>query len=274
MGCFLSPNLWRNSGVSGEPSVLFEQQGAVVTLTLNRPDRLNALDPEMAGALLGTIENLAKNEAVRVVVLRGKGKAFCAGGDVAAMQAHQHDLPTFLRQTIDPFHACVLGMQRLPMLVVACAQGALAGGGFSLAMACDFVVAARSARFVVAYPKIGAPADGGLSFFLVQRLGRARGLEALTTGGQFSAEQALQLGLVNRVVDDADLQTATDQWLGEMLALPVQSLRELKTLAASQSYAALEAHLPLEKAAFLRCAETPDFAARVAAFAQRRPAPA
>ena len=259
--------------MSGEPSVLSEQQGAVVTLTLNRPDRLNALDPEMASALLGAIEDLAKNDSARIVVLRGQGKSFCAGGDVAAMHAHRGDFSNFLKHTIDPFHACVLGLQRLPMPVVACTRGALAGGGFSLAMACDFVVAARSARFVVAYSKIGAPADGGLSFFLVQRLGRARGLEALTTGGQFNAEQALQLGLVNRVVDDAELQTATDQWLGEMLAVPAQSLRELKTLVASQSYAALEAHLQREKAAFLRCAETPDFAARVAAFAERRPAP-
>lgn len=253
----------------GELSVRSEQRGAVVTLTLNRPDRLNALDPEMAGVLRGAIEDVAKNSSARVVVLRGEGKAFCAGGDVGAMQAHRDDLPAFIEKTITPFHACILGLQRLPMPVIACAHGALAGGGFSLAMACDFVVTAHSARFVVAYPKLGAPADGGLSFFLVQRLGAARGLEALTTGGQFDAESALRLGLVNRVVDDERLTQETDQWVAEMLALSVQSLRELKSLVAAQSNAALEAHLEREKAAFLRCAATPDFAARVAAFAQK-----
>lgn len=253
----------------GEPSVRSEQRGAVVTLTLNRPDRLNALDPEMAGVLRGAIEDAAKNSSARVVVLRGEGKSFCAGGDVGAMQTHRNDLPAFIEETITPFHACILGLQRLPMPVIACAHGALAGGGFSLAMACDFVVTAHSARFVVAYPKLGAPADGGLSFFLVQRLGAARGLEALTTGGQFDAESALRLGLVNRVVDDERLTQETDQWVAEMLALSVQSLRELKSLVAAQSNAALEAHLEREKAAFLRCAATPDFAARVAAFAQK-----
>jgi len=256
--------------MSSEQAVYSEQQGEVVTLTLNRPDRLNALDHEMAGVLLSAIEDIARTPSARVLVLRGEGKSFCAGGDVTAMQAHRNELPAFIEKTITPFHACILGLQRLPMPVVACAHGALAGGGFSLAMACDFVVATRSARFVVAYPKLGAPADGGLSFFLVQRLGAARGLEALTTKGQFDAETALRLGLVNRVVDDDRLAQETNQWVAEMLALPPQSLRELKTLVAVQSSTALQAHLQREKEAFLRCAATPDFAARVAAFAQKR----
>lgn len=256
--------------MSSEQAVYSEQQGEVVTLTLNRPDRLNALDHEMAGVLLSAIEDIARTPSARVLVLRGEGKSFCAGGDVAAMQAHSNELPAFIEKTITPFHACILGLQRLPMPVVACAHGALAGGGFSLAMACDFVVATRSARFVVAYPKLGAPADGGLSFFLVQRLGAARGLEALTTKGQFDAETALRLGLVNRVVDDDRLAQETNQWVAEMLALPPQSLRELKTLVAVQSSTALQAHLQREKEAFLRCAATPDFAARVAAFTQKR----
>ncbi|MES2363218.1 MAG: enoyl-CoA hydratase-related protein [Pseudomonadota bacterium] len=260
--------------MSGELSVLSSQQGAVVTLTLNRPDRLNALDSEMAAVLRDAIETVKNNASARAVVLRGEGRSFCAGGDVAAMHANHEDLPAFIEKTITPFHDCVLGLQRLPMPVIACAHGALAGGGFSLAMACDFVVAARSARFVVAYPKLGAPADGGLSFFLVQRLGAPRGLEALTTGGQFDAETALRMGLVNRVVDDARLTEETNQWVGEMLALPAQSLRELKTLVAEQSGVALQAHLQREKEAFLRCSATPDFAARVASFAQKRQAQA
>lgn len=258
--------------MSVEPSVISSQEGAVLTLTLNRPDRLNALDSEMAGVLRDAISAIKNNASARIVVLRGEGRSFCAGGDVAAMHAHRDDLPAFIDKTIDPFHACVLGLQRLPMPVIACAHGSLAGGGFSLAMACDFVVAARSARFVVAYSKLGAPADGGLSFFLVQRLGSARGFEALTTGGQITAEHALQMGLVNRVVDAERLQLETHQCVADMLALPEQSLRELKALVTAQSATALEAHLDREKAAFLRCAATQDFAMRVAAFSQKRTA--
>jgi len=257
--------------VSVAASVLSSQQGAVVTLTVNRPEGMNALDSDMAGALRDAIEAVHSNATARILVLRGEGRCFCAGGDVAAMCAHRENLPAFIEKTIDPFHACVLGFQRLPMPVIACVHGALAGGGFSLAMACDLAVATRSARFVVAYPKLGAPADGGLSFFLVQRLGSARGLEVLTTGGQFNAERAFQLGLVNRVVEDDKLQQKTAQWVDEMPALPSQSLSELKALVAAQSNDALEAHLKREKAAFLRCATTPDFAARVAAFAQKHP---
>ena len=257
--------------MNGDASVLSSQSGDVVTLSLNRPDRLNALDGEMADALCVAIKAIENNAFARVVVLRGEGRSFCAGGDVAAMHAHRDNLPAFIEKTIDPFHACVLGLQRLPMPVIASVHGSLAGGGFSLAMACDLVVATRSARFVVAYPKLGAPADGGLSFFLVQRLGSARGLEVLTTGGELNAEHALKLGLVSRVVEDDELQQETAQWIAEMLALPTQSLSELKTLVAAQSNDALEAHLKREKAAFLRCAATPDFAARIAAFAQKRP---
>ncbi len=249
-----------------------EQLGAVVTLTLNRPDRMNALDIDMACALRDAIAATHHNSSARMVVLRGEGRSFCAGGDVVAMHAHSADLPAFVEKTINPFHDCVLALNRLPMPVLASVHGALAGGGFSLALACDLVLAAQSARFVMAYPALGAPADGGLSFFLVQRLGRARGLEALTTGGQFSAVQALQLGLVNRLAEDDLVQQATDQWVNDLLRLPQQSLRELKGLVAAQSADALEAHLLLEKAAFLRCAATSDFAARVAAFAQERQA--
>ena len=252
------------------PPVLSSQHGEVVTLTLNRPNRMNALDSEMAGVLRDEIDAVSRNASVRVVVLRGEGRSFCSGGDVVAMHAHSNDLPGFIERTIDPFHACVLGLRRLHMPVIACAHGALAGGGFSLAMACDFVLAARSARFVVAYPGLGAPSDGGLSFFMTQRLGSGCGLEALTTSGHFTAEQAMQMGLINRVVDDEALQQATDSWVSDLLAVAPQSLRELKGLVAAQSVAALEAHLDREKAAFLRCAATPDFAARVAAFAKKR----
>ena len=258
--------------MSSTPSVLLSQSGSVVTLTLNRADRLNALDSEMACVLLEAIAAIEKNTTARLVVLRGEGRSFCAGGDVAAMYENRDDLPAFIDKTITPFHACVLAIQRLSAPVIACVHGALAGGGFSLAMACDFVVATRSARFVVAYPSLGAPADGGLSFFLVQRLGSARALEALTTGGQFTSGQALNLGLVNRLVEDDHLQRETDQWAADLLALPSQSLTELKALVKAQSIPALEVHLEREKSAFLRCAATDDFAARVASFSKKRSA--
>jgi 2-(1,2-epoxy-1,2-dihydrophenyl)acetyl-CoA isomerase len=250
--------------------ILLQRAGEVATLVLNRPARLNALDHHMTANLRDAIAQIAVAPGVRVVVLRGNGASFCAGGDVAAMEESRHDLPGFIEKTIEPFHAAILALRRLPMPVVACVQGAAAGGGFSLAMCCDLVIAAASARFVVAYPQLGAPADGGLSFYLTQRLGAMRGLEALTIHGNFDAQRALSLGLINVVVDDAALESTAAQWAGKLLALAPQSLKELKGLVARQSDAALSAHLAHEKAAFLRCAATPEFSARVKAFAQRR----
>lgn len=246
--------------------VLVEADAGVVTITLNRPRALNALDHPMALSLHAAIEQAAALPATRVLVLRGAGASFCGGGDVAAMHAHRDDLPAFIDRMIEAFHRSVMAMNRLPFPVIACVQGAVAGGGISLALACDLVLAARSTRFVVAYPRLGAPADGGLTFRLTQRLGAVRALETLTARGPMTADTALSLGLVNRIVDDDGLVPEGCAWAQELAALPESSVNELKQLVAVQSHDALQAHLAREKAAFLRCAATADFAARVAAF--------
>jgi 2-(1,2-epoxy-1,2-dihydrophenyl)acetyl-CoA isomerase len=130
-------------------------------------------------------------------------------------------------------------------------------------------VAARNTRFVVAYPQLGAPADGGLTFRLTQRLGAARALEVLALQGSVDAQLAHSLGLVNAVVDADTAHAEALRWAQQLAALPPQSAIELKQLVAVQGHDALQAHLAREKAAFLRCAATPDFAQRVQAFASR-----
>ena len=252
-----------------EPSVLVESRGEVVTITLNRPASLNALDYPMTLAFQRAVETAAAVPGARVLVLRGAGKSFCGGGDVLAMHSHSADLPGFISAMIDSFHAGIMALRRLPIPVIASVQGAIAGGGFSLTLACDLVVAVRQARFVVAYPRLGAPCDGGLSFQLAQRLGPRQGFEMLTMHGSLSAEKALSLGLVNRVVDAPTADTEAYAWADELAAMPMQSVNELKQLVAVQSLDAVEVHLAREKAAFLRCAASPDFAIRVASFAEK-----
>jgi 2-(1,2-epoxy-1,2-dihydrophenyl)acetyl-CoA isomerase len=252
-----------------ELSVLVESLDEVITITLNRPDSLNALDHPMTLALQHAIEVAAAVPGGRVVVLRGLGKSFCGGGDVLAMHAHRADMPGFIGSMIDAFHAGIMALRRLPIPVIASLQGAVAGGGFSLALACDLVVAVRQARFVVAYPRLGTSADGGLSFQLAQRLGPMQGFETLTLHGSFSAEKALSLGLVNRVVDEPTADGEAYAWARELVAMPAQAVNELKQLVAVQSLANFEVHLAREKAAFLRCAASPDFAMRVASFAEK-----
>ncbi|MDB5817764.1 MAG: enoyl-CoA hydratase [Rhizobacter sp.] len=240
----------------------------VATLTLDRPSSLNALDYATIEALVGAIDEVARL-APRVVVLRGAGRSFCSGGDVAAMQAHRDDLPGFIGRMIDAFHGAILALRRLDAPVIASLRGAVAGGGFSLALACDLAIASTDTRFVVAYPLLGASSDGGLSFQLAHKLGPTRALELLTIGGRLDAARALSLGLVNQVVDDGALEDATRAMANALIAIAPQSVIEMKRLVAAQSLPALEQQLDRERAAFVRCAATSDFQARVAAFVAR-----
>ena len=255
--------------MNDEPPVRVGVERGIVTITLNRPAALNALDHPTALALHDAIAGVAHIDDARAVVLCGAGRSFCCGGDLAAMHAHRDDLPGFIARMIDTFHASVMALNRLHLPVVASVHGAVAGGGISLALACDLVVAARNTRFVVAYPQLGAPADGGLTFRLTQRLGAARALEVLALQGSVDAQLAHSLGLVNAVVDADTAHAEALRWAQQLAALPPQSAIELKQLVAVQGHDALQAHLAREKAAFLRCAATPDFAQRVQAFASR-----
>ncbi len=255
--------------MNDDSPVLLEVDGEIVTITLNRPAALNSIDHPMALALHRSIVESADVPGARAVVLRGAGRSFCGGGDIAAMHAHRADMPAFIERMIDAFHAGVMALHRSRLPVIASVHGAVAGGGFSLALACDLVIATRGTRFVVAYPQLGAPADGGLSYRLSRQLGAARAFEMLTGPEPLPAENAMALGLINGVVDGDTADAEARRRAHGLAALPRQSVEELKQLVAAQSDEALEAQLAREKAAFLRCAATEDFARRVDAFVSR-----
>lgn len=256
------------------PRVLVEQSEDIVTLTLNRPEALNALDQAAVLALAEAIDGVHRSEGVRAVILRGAGPAFCGGGDVAAMHAHRNALPEFIDRLIDVFHESIVALARLQAPVIACVHGAVAGGGMSLALGCDLVVAEQSTRFVIAYPKLATSSDGGLSFRLTQRLGGPRALELLTRSTPLGAAEAYELGLVNRLAPDGEGAAQAQRWALELAALPGEAMSELKGLVAAQGIDALQRQLAREKSAFLRCAATAEFAQRVEAFATRTPTPA
>jgi len=241
----------------------------VATITLQRPHSLNALDFGAIESLRHAIDRAIAMPGARAVVLRGEGRSFCGGGDVAAMDAHRGDQPAFIGRMIDSFHASVMTLNRTELPVIASVHGAVAGGGISLALACDLVLAARNTRFVTAYAQLGGSADGGLSFRLTQRVGASRAFELLTLHSSFTVEEAHALGFVNRIVDAERADEEALAWARRLAAMPRQSIAELKQLTAVQARDALQAHLDREKAAFVRCAETEDFANRVAAFASR-----
>ncbi|MET4577946.1 enoyl-CoA hydratase/isomerase family protein [Ottowia thiooxydans] len=255
--------------MSNDSSVRVDLDQSIATITLSRPQSFNSLDYGTLEALRQAFEQTVVAPGVRAIVLRGEGRSFSGGGDVMAMHDHADDLPGFIGRMIESFHATVMVISRAKVPVIASVQGAIAGGGISLALACDLVLAARGTRFVTAYAQLGASSDGGLSFRLMQRVGSVRAFELLTLHDTLSAEQAHELGLINAVVDDDSANAQAQLWAHKLAALAPQAVAEFKQLITVQSRDALQAQLDREMAAFQRCAGGEDFARRVAAFASR-----
>lgn len=249
--------------------VRVERDAGVVILTMDALPRPSTVDVDTCIALTAALRDISESRTDRVVILRGAGSVFSAGGNLRYIEAAMFDPQRLLAPLIDHFHETVLTMRRLPQPIIASVHGAAAGAGFSLAMACDTVVAARSARFVVGYPKIGTSSDGGLSFQLAKRLGRQRAMNLFLLADPLDAQAALNLGLVDRVVDDEALDHQTRTVARQLADQPSQAVREVKALLGVVADEALEHQLELEKVAFLRCAATPEFAELVREFNDR-----
>lgn len=255
-------------------SILLSREGTVATLTLNRPDALNTLDPAMMEALVDCTADLARDDELRVVVLRGAGRHFMAGGDIRTFAAHLSEPPTtrsagFLRM-IEHLHAAIEHLQRMPHPVVCRVHGAVAGFGLSLMNACDLVIAADDAYFASAYRQIGLTPDGGGSWSLPRLVGTRKAMEILLLGDRLDAAQALALGIVNRVVPVGDLDTATDAIVRSLAAGPVLALRNTKRLVRESTAHTLSEHLQAEAASFSACAGTADFVEGITAFLAKR----
>lgn len=245
--------------------------GAVTWITLDRPDALNAFDRPMVDELGAALDACAA-EAVRVVVITGSGKAFCAGGDVREFRAALAGDPVaYVRELAAAMHErIILPIARLPKPVIAGINGTAAGGGLSLALACDLRVASTDARLTMAYSRIGLAADGGSSHFLPRLVGSARAAELLMFSDVLDAARALELGLINRVVPPEGLEATLTEWAERLAARPAGSLAEIKALLAASGADDLPSRLRAEEAAMARLAGTAEFHQAVAAFAARR----
>jgi len=242
----------------------------VVTLTMAVPGKPSVVTRESARAMQQALAEVAAMPQARVLVLRSAGKSFNAGGDLTAIKATFEDSDLLLGAIIDAFHASILALRRMSIPVIGSVHGAAAGGGFSLALACDLLIAASNARFVVAYPALGTSSDGGLSHFLSKRLGAAKALEIVLGSGALNAAEAQALGLVVKLVENEQLDAETAAYAAKIAQLAPQPVREFKRLIGGAEDDGLEAQLLREKEAFLRCAKTEDFRNRVDAFLQKR----
>jgi enoyl-CoA hydratase len=248
------------------------REGPVAWLTLNRPDRLNALNRALVGELRDFFAALPADRETRVVVLRGAGRAFCAGLDLREPPDGGGGVPDGLRGQRRISEIPML-MRRAPQAIVACVQGPACGGGFALALASDVRIAGASARMNAAFIRIGlSGCDIGVSYFLPRLVGASLASELILTGRFIEAERALQLGLVSRVVPDGELDAAAREIAGEMLATSPLGLRLSKEcLNASLDAASLESVIAMEDRNQILCAQTQDFREGIGAFLQKRP---
>lgn len=244
--------------------------GAVATVWLNRPHAHNTIDLRTSRALKAAAFDLEADPQIRVVVLRGRGRQFSAGGDMSMFQGHADTIGRYIKDVIGDFHEALVTLRRMPKATVAVVHGACAGGGLSLSLACDFVLAEERTKFAVAYRKIGAATDGGMTHLLSRLVGQRRAVELLLLSDGFTAAQALEWGLVNRVVPEQGLEDELARISEALAANAPTSVGALKGLVYGAPHASFEEQLSRELAAFSRCADTADFREGVAAFSERR----
>lgn len=245
-------------------------EGSVATIWLNRPDSANVIDLELVQTLRSACFDLEDRKDIRVVLLRGRGRQFCAGGDIGMFHAHLDEMGRFIKDVIADFHEAVLSLRRLPMPVVAVVQGAVAGGGLSMALACDFVVAAKGTKFATAYRKLGASTDGGMTHILTRLVGTRLALELLLARDVFPAEEALALGLINRVVEPDKLDSEVDELCAVLAANAPEATGVTKNLVYAAPTTSFDIQLGREMAGFAQVACSENFKEGVRAFAERR----
>ena len=244
--------------------------GGVGTMTLNRPDAFNAMSPEMIGELTTAFSWLADLAPLRALVLTGAGKAFSAGGDVnwfsKGAESEEIDLPSSVRRGADVLHQAIVDLRRIPYPVIAAVNGPAAGAGFSLALACDFRIAAETAFFAPAYGRIGASPDGGMTYFLPRVVGPSRALEILLDDPNMSAADALAAGLVSEVVAADELAEAAGAKAAKLATMAPHYVRMAKHLCGVSIENGIADHLQLERHGIADSMATEDLRNGVKAF--------
>ncbi len=255
-----------------ETPVLTQQHGKILEITLNRPEAYNALNLDMMKMLGETLASAAADRALRGILLTGKGKAFCAGGDLKWMSQQSEELGSVLHRLAPQFHLSIVEIRRMEKPVVAAINGIAAGGGFSLALACDFRVMGQSTILRQAYTSSGLSIDGGGSFALPRLVGLARAMEIMAFDKPISSAQALEWGLVTKVVPDDQVPSEALGMLDELMKTALHSFAWSKKLLTNSLDNPLETQLELERQGISDCAAHPDGQEGIQAFVEKRKA--
>jgi 2-(1,2-epoxy-1,2-dihydrophenyl)acetyl-CoA isomerase len=246
----------------------FEKEGGIATLTLNRPEVYNAFNNELTFELQQAFKEIKKDDEVRVVVLTGEGKAFSSGQDLKASQADPNrSLADSVRQRYNPL---IKAMRELPKPIIARVNGVAAGAGCSLVLACDLVVASEQAKLIEVFINIGLVPDSGSSYFLPRLVGSAKAFELCTMGSKVSAREALELGMVNKVVPHDELDAAVREYTDYYAAAPTKAIGLIKKMLNKSQHATLEEMLEYEAYNQEIAGGTSDHKEGVQAFLEKR----
>jgi 2-(1,2-epoxy-1,2-dihydrophenyl)acetyl-CoA isomerase len=251
-------------------SLTLERKDNVATITLNRPDAFNALNLALGRDLFHASIEVDEDPEVRCVVVTGTGKAFCAGGDVKDFVDNLPRVGALVKELTTYLHGAVSRFCRTDKPVIMAINGVAAGGGLSLALSGDLVVATESARFTMAYSKIAATPDGSSSYFLPRLIGMRRTMELYFTNRVLTAREAFEWGLVTRVVPDTEFKAAVATLAREMAQGPSRAYGGAKRLFHESTWTSLETQMELEAQAIANSGRTEDFRAGVTAFAEKK----
>ena len=251
-------------------TIQYSVTDGVARLTLNRPERLNSFNGEMHAEVRTALARVA-GDGARVLVLAGAGRGFCAGQDLGDRQVVPGGARADLGESIERnYKPLILTLKSLPMPVIAAVNGVAAGAGASLALACDIVIAARSASFIQAFCRLGLVPDSGATWFLPRLVGNARALGLAMLGERLGAAEAAQWGLIWRCVEDAEFPAAVDRLAAELAAAPTRGLVRTREAILGSWQQSLAGQLDVERDLQRELGYTDDYAEGVAAFAGKR----
>jgi len=252
-------------------TLLFDVRDHVAHITLNRPDAANSINEEMGKDLMHAALHCGEDPEIRAVLISGAGKIFSGGGDLKAFSAKGEQLPYHIKEITTYLHAAMSRFTRMDAPVVAAVHGAVAGAGMSIAIACDIVIAAETTRFTVAYTRAGLVPDGSSTYFLPRIVGLKRALELTLTNRMFSAQEALQWGLITRVVPDNELLVQAKALAVQLASGPTRAYGLSKRLLHSGWTETLETQMENESQAIANSARTRDAREGITAFLEKRP---
>jgi len=250
----------------GYSTILFAVRDNVAHLTLNRPEAANSLNASLSAEMMDAVVRCEEDADIRALVITGTGRFFCAGADLKGFYSAGSEL----KSRVSVFHAVISRLVRADFPVVAAVNGAAAGAGMGLACACDLVIAAESARFTMAYTKIGLSPDGTTTYFLPRRIGIGRAMELVMLNRTLSAREALDWGIANRVVADASLAEEAHSLAAQLAAGPTRAYGAAKRLMQSGFTESLETQIEMELRSVGALARTEDARQAIAAFAAKR----